>query len=336
MLASGIPAKFSIPWANAAGGGFIRVPPVASQIGIHDGWASFADGFPPLTFNAVAAGGVPPFGQDMNGVVNLITAWQRWVQAGGAMPFDATFAAAVSGYPNGAIVPSSLGHALWHNLADSNSANPDSGGANWQLLVSAWSNDIRQAGGSANAQTLTLRPACTNLAQLTNLPITFLSQGVNTGGVTLNVNGLGARNILGYLGQTLTAGALTAQTPVTVVSNGSSYIMVSPNPYKPVALADFTTGTNANGTWWRRPDGMIIQAGARIPATGNGDLYNLPTSFVSGATAGSSSDDGGLMADTSVICPNASQIKLWCGYNNGGTPSYIGGSVGVLWMVIGV
>ena len=43
--------------------------PNASQIAITPGAASYNDGFPPLTRTPVAAGGVPPFGEDMNGIL---------------------------------------------------------------------------------------------------------------------------------------------------------------------------------------------------------------------------------------------------------------------------
>ncbi|KAA1174648.1 hypothetical protein FP026_29625, partial [Rhizobium tropici] len=73
MKASDIPVKFPIPFAASAGGGYIRAIPQASQIGITNGAASLTDGFPPLTFLPVGAGGTPPWGQDFNGILNEIT-----------------------------------------------------------------------------------------------------------------------------------------------------------------------------------------------------------------------------------------------------------------------
>ncbi len=82
MLAADIPTKFNIPFADNAGGAFIRPIPEASQIGIEAGAASLNDGFPPDTFTPVSAGGTPPFGRDFNGLLNQITAWNRWQNAG--------------------------------------------------------------------------------------------------------------------------------------------------------------------------------------------------------------------------------------------------------------
>lgn len=127
MLASAIPTRLQIAWAKNAGGSYIRTVPVASQIGVNAGAASYSDGFVPDNFTQIAAGGVPPFGQDMNGVLNETTVWDQWYQAGGAIGFDSTFATAIGGYPNGAIIASSVvpGNA-WMSTVDNNTTDPDS------------------------------------------------------------------------------------------------------------------------------------------------------------------------------------------------------------------
>lgn len=133
MLASAIPTKFTLAWGANAGGPYIRAVPAASQIGIQNGAASLNDGFPPLCFSPVAAGGVPPFGQDFNGIYNQITAWLQWVQAGGGVPFyDAAFSAAIGGYPDGAMLQGTSGPGnFWISTVDNNTSDPDTGGANW-------------------------------------------------------------------------------------------------------------------------------------------------------------------------------------------------------------
>jgi hypothetical protein len=132
MQLSNIPAKFNIPFANSAGGPFTRPIPQGSQIGVNAGYASLTDGFPPLNFLPVASGGVPPFGQDFNGLLNQATAWNRWHSAGGPVLYDATFQSAIGGYPNGAIVGSLIVQGnYWMSTVDNNVTNPDSGGAGW-------------------------------------------------------------------------------------------------------------------------------------------------------------------------------------------------------------
>jgi hypothetical protein len=132
MLASSIPTKMPIQWGASAGGSYIRAIPQLSQISITPGAASFTDGFPPLNFLPVGSGGVPPFGQDMNGILNIISLWNRWQQAGGSVPYDATFQATIGGYPQGAVVASTVTLGLrWFSLVDNNTTNPDTGGAGW-------------------------------------------------------------------------------------------------------------------------------------------------------------------------------------------------------------
>lgn len=133
MLLSSMPARFPIPFGNSAGGGFIRSVPTASQIGVNPGFASLTDGFPPLNFVPVAAGGIPPFGQDFNGLLNQVTKWNQWQSAGGAATYDATFAAAIGGYPQKAMLSSALVFGnFWMSTADNNMTDPDSSSAaNW-------------------------------------------------------------------------------------------------------------------------------------------------------------------------------------------------------------
>src|SRR5579859_117928 len=133
MLQSSIPAKFPIPWGNAAGPSFIRSIPVSSQIGIQNGAASLADGFVPANFSPIAGGGVPPFGQDANGILKQITQIEQWEQAGGGYTFDSAFSASINGYPKSAILNSNvvLGRQ-WLSTADNNTTDPDSSAAaNW-------------------------------------------------------------------------------------------------------------------------------------------------------------------------------------------------------------
>ncbi|NTI80468.1 glycine-rich domain-containing protein [Rhizobium rhizogenes] len=137
MKISDIPSKFPIPFGDAAGGGFIRTIPEASQIGIIDGAASLTDGFPPLNFLPVGSGGVPPFGQDMNGILNQITQWSQWQGAGGLAVYDSAFSTDIGGYPKGAILASAVAPGvIWMSTADDNTTNPDGlTPANWVAIT---------------------------------------------------------------------------------------------------------------------------------------------------------------------------------------------------------
>lgn len=131
MQSTNIPSKIPLPFAYAAGAGYINTIPVNSQVGITDGRASLQTGFPPDTFTPISSGGVPPFGADFNGILNEVTAIQQWQEAGGFFPFDPTFASTVGGYPKNAVIQSSTGAGFWISTIENNSNNPDSGGSGW-------------------------------------------------------------------------------------------------------------------------------------------------------------------------------------------------------------
>lgn len=122
MQTNSQPKLLPIPFANA---GTKQDIPNDSQVGIVAGRASYSDGFPPLTRTPLAAGGVPPFGTDFNGVLNDITSALRWSQAGAGYPFNANFNTAINGYPKGARIPNSTLDGFWLNTTDGNSVNPE-------------------------------------------------------------------------------------------------------------------------------------------------------------------------------------------------------------------
>lgn len=129
MQLSQIPTKFQKAFASLAAGGNIRAIPVTTPD--PDG-ASQELGFPPSTMTAVGAGGVPPDGRDMNGVLNNVSAWVIWQAAGGVVQYDAVFQAAIGGYPRYSVIGSvTAPGTYWQSTADNNTTNPDTGGANW-------------------------------------------------------------------------------------------------------------------------------------------------------------------------------------------------------------
>lgn len=129
MQASNAPSKSAVPFAES---GTKNTIPVESQIGVTPGAASFTDGFPPLTMTPLAAGGVPPQGADFNGILNFLSDASRWTQAGGGYTYDAAFAAAVGGYPKGALLARADGAGYWLSTVNNNTTDPDSGGAGWK------------------------------------------------------------------------------------------------------------------------------------------------------------------------------------------------------------
>lgn len=129
------PSKVTIPFAAGAGANYIRTVPVASQIGVTDGAASFTDGFPPDTFIPAAAGGYPPDGRDVNYILNVLSAWAKWEVSNGLPIFDSTFASTIGGYPKNAVLAKADGSGIWISTTDDNTSNPDQGGGNWSTLA---------------------------------------------------------------------------------------------------------------------------------------------------------------------------------------------------------
>lgn len=102
------------------------IPVESSTTTDNNGVATFDKGFPPVTMQPLSAGGIPPSGKDMNGVLYSTTIQQQWQNAGMTYPFSQDFSDAVSGYPKGAIVPSSVYTGQWLNLNEANGTSPES------------------------------------------------------------------------------------------------------------------------------------------------------------------------------------------------------------------
>lgn len=123
MNNSGLPARIKIPFAST--GSKNPIPEVSTGSMVTDGLAAMDTGFPSTTLTPKSAGGVPPHGEDMNGILNAITSKLQASDAGARYPFDATFATSIGGYPNGAVVMSSDLAGEWLNTTDANSTNPE-------------------------------------------------------------------------------------------------------------------------------------------------------------------------------------------------------------------
>lgn len=88
-------------------------------------------GFPPECAQNLEDGGKAPDIEDMNGVLHLLSSAVQYNQAGGVYEFDPELAAAIGGYPVGAVVKKASGDGFWHNEVNGNTANPDLNGSGW-------------------------------------------------------------------------------------------------------------------------------------------------------------------------------------------------------------
>lgn len=143
MQLSDIPRRFAIPFASGAGADYVRdIPKDHVDATSTDAPASLQDGFPPETFVAIAAGGIPPSGADFNGLLKQITAWNRWQAAGVPATFNAEFATLIGGYPKLTLLASTTPGKVYQSTAENNTTDPDSlSSANWVTVAAAFGDE---------------------------------------------------------------------------------------------------------------------------------------------------------------------------------------------------
>ena len=237
MQSSNIPTKIPLPFAYDAGGSYINPIPVTSQIGITDGKASLQDGFPPLTFTPIGAGGVPPYGSDVNGILNEITSITQWQQAGGFFFYDSVFSTTIGGYPKGAVLESTSFNGLWISSAENNTTDPDNGGAGW---ISLAFEGLQSVAMSSTSVTLTTLQAAYPIIKVT---------GVLTANSTLIVpNQIGQWIISNQTTGSFTLTVKTAAGTGVVVTQATSQVVYSDATnvyYANTTVTSFNTRTGA-------------------------------------------------------------------------------------------
>lgn len=223
MQSSSQPGKISLPFAAS---GAKQPIPVSSQIGVEDGRASYADGFPPLTRIPLAAGGKPPFGTDMNGIMFAVTAIQQWQSAGGLFTYDSALSAAIGGYPKGALLSRSGFDGYWQNIVENNTSNPDTGGAGWRS-ISGQGGEFAIDTGTANTYVCAFSPVISSRSE--GQVLRFKAKTANTGPSTFN-DGIGAAPLVGLAHSALQGGEIIANGDAWVQWNtsiaGGSYILL--------------------------------------------------------------------------------------------------------------
>lgn len=146
MAGQPTPPLIQEPFAKNANPSFIQNPiPVTTGDATR---ASFDLGFPPLTMTQIFAGGNPPYGQDMNGILYMLSAHIAAAQAGQPYLFNSTLSTAMGGYAAGAVVGMADGSGLWLNQTAGNTTDPDGGSAaGWTPLYSYGFTQIATTGG---------------------------------------------------------------------------------------------------------------------------------------------------------------------------------------------
>lgn len=152
------PIKLVEPFAKNAPsvqtpGGKTNPFPVASQIPLGlPGNASLDDGFTPLNMTPLIAGGIPPRGSDMNGILYLYGTVIAAVSAGQLVyPYDNTYATAIGGYAQGAQVLDATNLLQkWTSAIAANSTDPAAHPENWISSIALESTSAPTAGTHAD------------------------------------------------------------------------------------------------------------------------------------------------------------------------------------------
>jgi len=285
LTQSSVPPKFPIPFASAAGTPtYLTFPiPTPSQIGIVNCKASLTDGFPPLSFVPAGSGGCPPFGQDFNGILRMITLWSQWAGAGAAPLYDAAFSSTsspnIGGYPSGAtLANATTPGCFWVSTADNNTSNPDTGGANWNSSCPGGGVGGTSS-GSATVQTVSGTPIV--LVKGATISYTVGPGLGNAAGLQINYNGGGNKNVfrVSQLGASLTVGGETNPGQrVTLQWDGTEWQCTS---CAVAFVGDVKTAiVSSVPAGWLALDGSC-QAQATYP-----DLYSVAGSIGSACSAG--------------------------------------------------
>jgi hypothetical protein len=306
MLASGLPYKFATPWAVDATTGYLTAAIPATATGAA---ASQQLGFPPITAAPVVSGGVPPNIADFNGFGYYVTAWLQWLQAGGPVQYDGTFATAIGGYPKGTVISSTTLGKWWLNLADNNSADPDAAGANWRAVF---------CGGLLNVQyfinpgtaTYTPTPGTNSVEVLVD------GAGGAAGGSpatnSLEVSGGGGGGAGAYATKRITSGFSGVTVTVGAAGVGNS------------GLAGGNGGASSFGSLVSANGGsggniaLVVSNATNVALGGAGGVTGTSGDLNLAGTVGPAE---GILGGLGEVIPGAPSIMFGANYGYGGKPN---------------
>ncbi|MDN3813708.1 hypothetical protein ACVZH2_02880 [Morganella morganii] len=114
-----------------------NVIPENYETSMESNQATWDQGFGQITMLPVAAGGLPPKGQDFNGIFNQISENIVYLSQGGRFKFSAEYAEAIGGYPKGAVLQSDDEKKEYLSLIDNNKVDFNTAtdiSASWKLV----------------------------------------------------------------------------------------------------------------------------------------------------------------------------------------------------------
>jgi hypothetical protein len=154
--------------------------------------ASFTKGFPAVTMIPIESGGVPPAGEDFNGILFEMSNHLFFLGAGGRYRFSSVLASAIGGYPSGFVVQGDDGISEYVSLIDGNTYDPNTPsniGTRWAPYGGAAGFDGHYAldTGATNALEVALVPPA--VANTKGRVVYFRASHTNTGATTLDIGG---------------------------------------------------------------------------------------------------------------------------------------------------
>ena len=114
-----------------------NVIPENYETSMESNQATWDQGFSQITMLPVSAGGLPPKGQDFNGIFNQISENIVYLSQGGRFKFSAEYAEAIGGYPKGATLQSDDEKKEYLSLIDNNKVDFNTAAdisASWKLV----------------------------------------------------------------------------------------------------------------------------------------------------------------------------------------------------------
>lgn len=266
-----IPSQIAVPFANA--GLRAAIPANSNNV---TGRAGYDQGFPPINLTPKVAGGIPPFGQDMNGTLYDATRAIQFTQAGSSFVYNSTFATAIGGYRPGARVLRTDGFGYWLNTIDGNSVDPEGAGAAAAGWVPDYTNGIAA---------ITMTNANVTLTPLQyGRPIVLI-----TGTLTANLNLIfpSIADQWTVINNTTGAFSITCKTAAgsgVVVSIPSSIVGDGVNIYTATPVSDSSVGdvkqaarSSTPAGWLKLNGGTIGSAASGATARANADTLALFT-----------------------------------------------------------
>ena len=268
-----------VPFASQGDKNTIPVTP-STETG-QTNYASYQKGFPPVTMTPLVAGGLPPQGMDMNGILFALSSSIGFAQSGGLPTFNADFASTIGGYPLGAVLQSNDGASAYvstiaNNTTDFNSS-PESIGTSWL----PWAGDAAKGSslyiavgeGTSDAITATFDPAITELTNGLVVFVRALASNATTT-PTFNPDGLGATTITKGTYQPLAVGDIAGNGYWMILqydSTQSKWVLQNPAKGIDVSGKADTNLSNLSATGKTKVANLAMPSGIYIDLT-------LPTS----------------------------------------------------------